>query len=79
MAVNILMMTGRFGGVVGANVTSILLYNHCEYAFYVPGCLIAGKRIFCYLNETLLVPILIKLQKFPFTSCGVSGLSYPIQ
>lgn len=43
MAVNILMMTGRFGGVVGSNITSALLDDYCEYAFYVPGCLLAGE------------------------------------
>lgn len=40
---NILMMSGRFGGVVGSNITSVLLDSHCEYAFYLPGGLFAGE------------------------------------
>lgn len=54
MAVNILMMCGRFGGVVGSNVTSMLLYDHCEYAFYLPGCLFAGE-FFVLSNARLIV------------------------
>lgn len=45
MAMNILMLFGRFGGVVGSNIMSILLYDHCEYAFYLPGGLVAGRFI----------------------------------
>lgn len=51
MAVNILMVAGRFGGVVGSNVTAILVDSYCEYAFYVPGCLFTGKiRFFRFLS-----------------------------
>lgn len=50
MAVNVIMMFGRFGGVIGSNVTAILLENYCEYAFYLPGAVFSGEfyQIFQY-------------------------------
>lgn len=56
MAVNMTLMVGRLGGVVGSNVTAILLDNYCEYAFYLPGCMAAGEftpflsRLFMYFR-----------------------------
>lgn len=45
MAVNMALMAGRLGGVVGSNITAILLDNYCEFAFYLPACMSAGEFI----------------------------------
>lgn len=45
MAVNMTLMAGRLGGIVGSNITAILLDDYCEYAFYLPGSMAAGESI----------------------------------
>lgn len=45
MAVCISLMFGRLGGVVGSNITALLLDSHCELAFYVPAASLIGKFI----------------------------------
>lgn len=50
----ILLMFGRLGGIVGANVAALLLDNHCETVFYLSGSSILGK----ILLKTLILSIL---------------------
>lgn len=42
MAVCISLMFGRLGGVVGSNITALLLVSNCEMAFYLPAASLAG-------------------------------------
>lgn len=41
----ILLMFGRLGGIVGANVAALLLDNHCETVFYLSGSSILGNSV----------------------------------
>lgn len=52
MAVCISLMFGRLGGVVGANVTALLLYSHCEYAFFVPAVSLMGEQ-YIHIHQSL--------------------------
>lgn len=61
MAVSMLMVAGRFGAVVGSNVSSILLDSYCEYTFYVPGCLFGGKFRILSMNSHVFSSILRNL------------------
>lgn len=62
MAVSMLMVAGRFGAVVGSNVSSILLDSYCEYTFYVPGCLFGGKFCILPMNSHVFSSILRSLR-----------------
>ncbi|XP_031629336.1 synaptic vesicle 2-related protein-like isoform X4 [Contarinia nasturtii] len=49
MAICISLMFGRLGSVVGANITALLLENHCETVFYLSGStvILVGLLTFC--------------------------------
>lgn len=44
MAMCILLLFGRLGGIAGANLTALLLENQCETVFYLFGSSIMGRQ-----------------------------------
>lgn len=48
MALAISLMFGRFGAVTGSNITGPLMYNMCDYVFYVFAFDHIGKIIYLY-------------------------------
>lgn len=42
MAICISLMVGRFGSVVGSNITGILLESHCNFTFYIACSTLVG-------------------------------------
>lgn len=74
MAVSMLMVAGRFGAVVGSNVTSFLLDSYCEYTFYVPGALFAGELPRRFLTSRQ-IPAR-RLPFFPLQPIKIDGLNW---
>lgn len=50
MAMSILLLFGRLGGIAGANVTALLLENQCETVFYLFGSSIMGRKSLSFFN-----------------------------
>lgn len=62
MAICIAIMFGRLGSVVGANVSSLLIDDHCESVFYISSFTLLGNQcecVCCCSNVIKFISILI--------------------
>lgn len=62
MAICMNLMFARLGGVVGSNVASSLLENHCQVLFGLTSSLLIGERFKAIKTISILYSVLCAVQ-----------------